>query len=251
MSGLFDADYYLKANPDIAALNIDPLMHYLERGAQEGRGPRPDFDVAYYLAQCRLLGDEPSNPLLHFITTGARQGIKTRPADESLEPVDANTQTPVPIEPGGLEIAGEPTDAVVAPAADPTRSGRSPMQLYIDSAGVDEAGILHIVGWAVCLAPIASVQVFIDDERARRRGITASLARMLPRSTQTTPMRCILVSRCAPTSVRTAAATGSSRFRPSHRRVFPARKDSRSNSRANTVRRYRTAMTARCRFSAT
>lgn len=32
-SGLFDAEYYIRANPDIAALNIDPLMHYLKRGA--------------------------------------------------------------------------------------------------------------------------------------------------------------------------------------------------------------------------
>jgi len=39
------------------------------------------------------------------------------------------------------------------------------MQLYIDSAEVDDAGILNIVGWAICLAPMASVQVFIDDER--------------------------------------------------------------------------------------
>ncbi len=142
-SGLFDADYYLKANPDIAALNIDPLMHYLEQGAQEGRGPRPDFDVAYYLAQCRLRGDEPSNPLLHFITTGARQGIKTQPTDESLEP----------------------TDAVAAPAADQAGPGRSLMQLYVDAAEVDDAGILNIVGWAVCLAPIVEVQVFIDEEK--------------------------------------------------------------------------------------
>jgi ADP-heptose:LPS heptosyltransferase/GT2 family glycosyltransferase len=39
------------------------------------------------------------------------------------------------------------------------------MQLYIDSAEVDDAGILNIVGWAICLAPMASVQVFIDEER--------------------------------------------------------------------------------------
>ncbi len=164
MSGLFDADYYLKANPDIAALNIDPLMHYLERGAQEGRGPRPDFDVAYYLAQCRLRGEEPSNPLLHFITTGARQGIKTQPTGEPLEALGAKTLAPVPIDPGAVRSAVGSAGAVAAPA-DKTGSGLSLMQLYIDSAEVDEAGILQIIGWTICLAPIAAVQVFIDEEK--------------------------------------------------------------------------------------
>ena len=38
-SGLFDPAYYLGANPDVAAVNIDPLMHYLERGCHERRDP--------------------------------------------------------------------------------------------------------------------------------------------------------------------------------------------------------------------
>ena len=35
--GLFDAQYYLAANPDVAAAGVDPLAHYLAFGAQEGR----------------------------------------------------------------------------------------------------------------------------------------------------------------------------------------------------------------------
>jgi ADP-heptose:LPS heptosyltransferase/GT2 family glycosyltransferase len=82
-SGIFDAEYYLSTYPEIAALNVDPLLHYVEHGAQEGRGPRPDFDVAYYLEQCESIGERPPNPLLHFITVGARQGLKTHPNGES------------------------------------------------------------------------------------------------------------------------------------------------------------------------
>ncbi len=40
-----------------------------------------------------------------------------------------------------------------------------PMQLQVDSAEVDASGILRIVGWAVCLAPIVSVEVFVDDAK--------------------------------------------------------------------------------------
>jgi len=92
-SGLFDAEYYIAENPDIAALNIDPLLHYVEQGAQEGRGPRRDFDVAYYIKQCRLRGEFPSNPLLHFITIGARQGLKTQATGES--PIVPNLEAPL------------------------------------------------------------------------------------------------------------------------------------------------------------
>jgi O-antigen biosynthesis protein len=42
---------------------------------------------------------------------------------------------------------------------------RPPMQVQIDAASVDATGILQILGWAVCLVPIASIQVFVDDER--------------------------------------------------------------------------------------
>lgn len=33
----FDADFYLRANPDVAASNADPLWHYLNHGRHEGR----------------------------------------------------------------------------------------------------------------------------------------------------------------------------------------------------------------------
>ena len=62
-SGLFDPEYYLATYPDVAERNIDPLVHYLEEGAREGRDPHPDFDTAFYLEQCRARGEEPANPI--------------------------------------------------------------------------------------------------------------------------------------------------------------------------------------------
>ncbi|HVH82470.1 MAG TPA: glycosyltransferase family 9 protein [Stellaceae bacterium] len=37
------------------------------------------------------------------------------------------------------------------------------MQLYIDEVEIDQQGILRVDGWAVCLVPIASVEVLLDD----------------------------------------------------------------------------------------
>ncbi len=88
-SGVFDAAHYLNVYPEIAALNVDPLLHYVEHGAQEGRKPRPDFDVEYYLSECERIGERPPNPLLHFITVGARRGLKTHPGGEPVAVPDS------------------------------------------------------------------------------------------------------------------------------------------------------------------
>src|SRR5262249_46349815 len=51
------------------------------------------------------------------------------------------------------------------PAAEQTFRGLPPLKLEVDSGTVDPAGVLRISGWAVCFAPIVTVQVFIDDKR--------------------------------------------------------------------------------------
>jgi hypothetical protein len=41
-SAAFDTKAYLAANPDVAAAQIDPLVHYLQFGAEELRSPQGD-----------------------------------------------------------------------------------------------------------------------------------------------------------------------------------------------------------------
>ncbi|MDP2124947.1 MAG: hypothetical protein Q8J92_11255, partial [Parvibaculum sp.] len=38
-SGIFDAEWYARAYPDVAAAGIDPLRHFVQYGAAEGRAP--------------------------------------------------------------------------------------------------------------------------------------------------------------------------------------------------------------------
>src|SRR5262249_46924067 len=49
---LFDPQFYLNANPDVAASGFEPLFHYLETGWREGRAPHPMFDPAWYARAC-------------------------------------------------------------------------------------------------------------------------------------------------------------------------------------------------------
>ncbi|WP_262689468.1 glycosyltransferase [Kordiimonas aestuarii] len=68
-SGYFDAEYYLKRKPPLAA-GTDPLRHFCERGWRDGRSPSYGFDIALF---DRLMGDarqEARNPILDFLDQG-------------------------------------------------------------------------------------------------------------------------------------------------------------------------------------
>ena len=68
-SGLFDAVFYLWANPDVAAVGADPLGHYMATGAEEGRDPHPLFQTRYYLSNSPDLAPG-TNPLVHYLLFG-------------------------------------------------------------------------------------------------------------------------------------------------------------------------------------
>lgn len=78
-SGLFDADYYLANNPDVAAAGLEPLRHFCEHGWRELRRPRPDFDVWWYWVNHLDPAQETINPLVHYAQRGRAAALSTRP----------------------------------------------------------------------------------------------------------------------------------------------------------------------------
>jgi len=78
-SGLFDRNYYLTQNPDVAATGVAPLLHYVKHGAAEKRNPGPLFDADYYLAQNPDVAAMGVNPLLHFVKHGAAEERNPHP----------------------------------------------------------------------------------------------------------------------------------------------------------------------------
>lgn len=73
-SQLFDRDWYRRQNPDVDARGVDTLLHYILRGADEGRNPNPVFDGRWYLATHKDVASGKINPLLHYILHGAAEG---------------------------------------------------------------------------------------------------------------------------------------------------------------------------------
>ena len=72
-SDLFDAEWYLKQNPDVAANKIDPVLHYLEQGWKEGREPSARFSGKVYLDSYEDVKEANINPLLHYETFGRKE----------------------------------------------------------------------------------------------------------------------------------------------------------------------------------
>jgi hypothetical protein len=77
--GLFDASFYLRTYPDVAAAGIPAIVHYAVTGAREGRRPHALFDGAYYLARHAEVHESGANPLLHFVRHGAAAGWDPHP----------------------------------------------------------------------------------------------------------------------------------------------------------------------------
>ncbi len=76
---LFDADWYLQTYPDVAQAGLNPLRHYLEHGAAEGRDPSPLFSTRWYLQTYPDVAQAGLNPLRHYLDHGAAEGRLPRP----------------------------------------------------------------------------------------------------------------------------------------------------------------------------
>lgn len=79
-SEYFDRAYYLAVNADVAGTGMDPLIHYVDYGAAEGRNPGPSFDSAFYLAANPDVAAARLNPLVHYLQYGIAEGRASRRA---------------------------------------------------------------------------------------------------------------------------------------------------------------------------
>ena len=73
----FDADFYRRIYVDVSAdafWSDNPLLHYLEHGASEGRKPNKTFDSQWYVENNPDVEESGMNPLVHYILHGKQEG---------------------------------------------------------------------------------------------------------------------------------------------------------------------------------
>jgi GT2 family glycosyltransferase len=83
-SGLFDVGWYLSQNPDVATQGADPIAHYLQHGAFEGRDPSRIFSTQWYLEQNPDVRAAGLNPLVYYLRFGAAEGRRPANPKQSL-----------------------------------------------------------------------------------------------------------------------------------------------------------------------
>ncbi|MDQ4129562.1 MAG: glycosyltransferase family 4 protein, partial [Actinomycetota bacterium] len=71
---LFDTQWYLTRNPAVRALELNPLLHFVEHCAEEAREPNPYFDTEFYYSQSEALRTNRVNALAHYVTHGGEGG---------------------------------------------------------------------------------------------------------------------------------------------------------------------------------
>ncbi|MBR3161776.1 MAG: hypothetical protein IKF19_03505 [Bacilli bacterium] len=77
-SGLFDYNYYKKENPEASK---QAIKHYYYEGYKEGNNPSESFDNDYYLNNNPDVKANNINPLLHYIISGKNEGRRIKKAN--------------------------------------------------------------------------------------------------------------------------------------------------------------------------
>lgn len=75
-SPLFDPSWYLTQYNDVGRAGIDPLLHYVDFGAAEGRKPSLYFDPVFYAEQAKDTLKPGENELAHYLLKGRALGLK-------------------------------------------------------------------------------------------------------------------------------------------------------------------------------
>ena len=117
-SGIFDRDYYLRNNLDVARECMNPIEHYVRYGWREGRNPCDSFDTGRYLVKHPQIVQENINPLYHYLINS--------PAGVSVPLVGWDLRKPenCPVAPDsvpavdGIQAAQNHMEAVFAAAAE-------------------------------------------------------------------------------------------------------------------------------------
>lgn len=73
-SGLFNLEWYQKICPELSKLPLTPIEHYLSIGYKMGLNPSEEFNGNLYLEHYPDVAQEGVNPLIHYILFGKNEG---------------------------------------------------------------------------------------------------------------------------------------------------------------------------------
>lgn len=92
-SGLFDEAWYLANNPDLTnKAKANPVRHYLLSGGFERRDPGPSFCSGWYLDTYNDVKISGINPLVHYLELGREEGRMAQSLDQVFDKLITQTE---------------------------------------------------------------------------------------------------------------------------------------------------------------
>jgi glycosyltransferase involved in cell wall biosynthesis len=79
MASMLDADWYILRYPDVVISELDPVTHFEQHGAPEGRDPNSFFDSQWYSAQHPEVKSNQLDPITHYLRSGAAALLDPHP----------------------------------------------------------------------------------------------------------------------------------------------------------------------------
>ncbi len=157
---IFDGDWYLATYPDVAATGLDPLSHYLEYGAAEGRDPGLTFSTRGYLQSYPDVAALGVNPLLHYVQFGRAEGRKKSDYDNWIRKYDAPTEAYLAdLRRRGAELPHGPKISILMPTYN------TPEALLREAISSVLAQTYE--NWELCVADDASTATHVGEVLSR------------------------------------------------------------------------------------
>lgn len=146
-SKLFDSEFYLAHNPDVAAAKVDPASHYVTSGWREGRDPSANFKTGRYLAENPDVYVARINPLAHYIRFGQGEG---RPLSSD-------------------QVALGTTSIGASPPPSPVRDERPEITIIEEMTAIEASGLFD-EGFYVSMYPDLDIEPRTALEHYCRQG---------------------------------------------------------------------------------
>ena len=83
----FDIAFYLADNPDVMEKGLDPVEHYMREGWKAGLNPNREFDTRSYLERYTDVAAAGINPFYHYLVAGKAEGRSPRAESREISVV--------------------------------------------------------------------------------------------------------------------------------------------------------------------
>ncbi len=153
----FDFAFYVARYPDIAEIgNVDPVKHYIDHGAEEGRDPSAGFNTALYRQRYAEIIPADQNPFYHWLTIGQSEGSLVNEFSEFSEMCELLDRPEIEVE--GL-LSDKRADLV-------DRLMFGELGAMVKKAAELEPTIN--LSWPSAIAPAPAIQPFYSDHIVKK-----------------------------------------------------------------------------------